>query len=197
MERYGGPEVLSLRTIRVPPPGRGEVRLRQTAIGVNYIDVYCRSGFFRLLRPPAIPGMEAAGVVLDVGPDVALKPGDRVVYACEPVGAYAGVRTMDAELLVPLPADIDEETAAAIFLKGLAAEFLLHRVHAVKAGETILVHAAAGGVGTLLCQWAHALGAEVIGTVSTPEKAEHAPTLRLPSRDRLCARGFRRGGAAG
>ena len=108
------------------------------------------------------------------GRTFALKPGDRVVYACEPVGAYAGIRTMDAELLVPLPADIDDETAAAIFLKGLAAEFLLHRVHAVKAGETILVHAAAGGVGTLLCQWAHALGAEVIGTVSTPEKAEHA-----------------------
>lgn len=172
VSRHGGPEVLVPATVRVPPPGPGEVRLRQTAIGVNYIDVYCRTGFFDLLTPPAVPGMEAAGVVVDVGPGVThLAPGDRVAYACPPVGAYATARTMDAALVLKLPAAIDDETAAAVLLKGLTAEFLLHRVHAVRAGEVVVVHAAAGGVGLLLCQWASALGAAVIGTVSTEEKA--------------------------
>ena len=171
VERYGGPEVLSSTMVRVPPPGPGQVRLRQTVIGVNFIDVYCRTGFFQLLTPPGIPGMEAAAVVVDVGPAVAhLRQGDRVVYACEPVGAYAEFRTMDAALLVPIPDDIDDETAASVFLKGLAAEFLIHRVYPVKAGDTVLVHAAAGGMGLLLCQWARALGARVIGTVSSDEK---------------------------
>ena len=173
--RYGGPEVLSVATVRVMPPGPGEARLRQTAIGVNFIDVYCRTGYLPLLTPPGIPGMEAAAVVVDVGPGVThVRRGDRVVYACEPVGAYAGVRTMDASLLVPLPSDIDDKTAAAVFLKGLAAEFLVHRVHRVRAGETVLVHAAAGGTGLLLCQWASAMGARVIGTVSNREKAARA-----------------------
>ena len=175
VERYGGPEVMSATTVRVMPPGPGEARLRHTAIGVNFIDVYCRTGYLPLLTPPGIPGMEAAAVVIDVGPGVThIRRGDRVAYACEPVGAYAGVRTMDASLLVPLPDDIDDETAAAIFLKGLAAEFLLHRVHPVRAGETVLVHAAAGGTGLLLCQWASALGARVIGTVSSHDKAARA-----------------------
>ena len=161
--------------LAVPPPGPGEVRLRHTAIGVNFIDIYCRTGFFRLLTPPGVPGMEAAGIVTDVGEGVAhLRAGDRIVYACAPVGAYAEVRTIDASLIVPLPDDIDDETAAAIFLKGLSAEFLLHRVHAVRPGEIVLVHAAAGGMGLLLCAWARAIGADVIGTVSTEEKAEHA-----------------------
>lgn|GEM_PF-7282 len=172
VSRHGGPEVLVPATVSVPPPGPGEVRLRQTAIGVNYIDVYCRTGFFDLLQPPAVPGMEAAGVVVDVGPGVThLAPGDRVAYACPPVGAYAAARTMDAALVLKLPAAIDDETAAAVLLKGLTAEFLLHQVHAVRAGEVVVVHAAAGGVGLLLCQWASALGAAVIGTVSTDEKA--------------------------
>lgn len=172
VSRHGGPEVLVPATVRVPPPGPGEVRLRQTAIGVNYIDVYCRTGYFDLLTPPAVPGMEAAGVVVDVGPGVThLTPGDRVAYACPPVGAYAAARTIDAALVVKLPAAIDDETAAAVLLKGLTAEFLLHRVHAVRAGEVVVVHAAAGGVGLMLCQWASALGAAVIGTVSTDEKA--------------------------
>ena len=172
VSRHGGPEVLVPATVSVPPPGPGEVRLRQTAIGVNYIDVYCRTGFFDLLQPPAVPGMEAAGVVVDVGPGVThLAAGDRVAYACPPVGAYAAARTMDAALVLKLPAAIDDETAAAVLLKGLTAEFLLHQVHAVRPGEVVVVHAAAGGVGLLLCQWASALGAAVIGTVSTDEKA--------------------------
>ncbi len=172
---YGGAEVLETRTVAVPPPRAGEVRLRHTAIGVNFIDIYCRTGYFRLLTPPDVLGMEAAGVVVDVGEGVShLRPGDRVVYACEPVGAYSEARTMDAGLLVPIPHDIGDETAAASFLKGLSAEFLLHRVHRVSPDETLLVHAAAGGVGLLLCQWASAIGARVIGTVSTQEKAEYA-----------------------
>jgi NADPH:quinone reductase-like Zn-dependent oxidoreductase/uncharacterized protein YndB with AHSA1/START domain len=172
VERYGGPEVMSSAMVRVPPPGPGEVRLRQAAIGVNFIDVYCRTGFLKLLKPPGVPGMEAAAAVIDVGPGVThLRAGDRVAYACEPVGAYAEYRTMDATLLVPIPDDIDDATAAAIFLKGLAVEFLIHRVHPVKAGDTVLVHAAAGGMGLLFCQWASALGAHVIGTVSSDVKA--------------------------
>ena len=172
VSRHGGPEVLVPATVSVPPPGPGEVRLRQTAIGVNYIDVYCRTGYFDLLTPPAVPGMEAAGIVIDVGAGVThLAPGDRVAYACPPVGAYATARTMDAALVLTLPAAIDDETAAAVLLKGLTAEFLLHTVHAVRPGEVVVVHAAAGGVGLLLCQWASALGAAVIGTVSTEEKA--------------------------
>ncbi len=175
VQRYGGPEELGWQTVSVPPPGPGEVRLRHTAIGVNYIDVYCRSGYFDLLTPPGIPGMEAAGVVLDVGPGVhGILPGDRVAYACPPVGAYAEARTMAADLLAVLPDDIDDETAAAGLLKGVTAEFLLHRVHPVKAGDVVLVHAAAGGVGLLLCQWARALGATVIGTVGNADKARLA-----------------------
>jgi NADPH:quinone reductase-like Zn-dependent oxidoreductase len=175
VERYGGPETMVVRTTQAPPPAAGEARIRHAAIGVNFIDIYCRTGFFNLLRPPGVPGMEAAGTVLDVGEGVThLRAGDRVVYACEPVGAYAEARTMPAALLVPLPSNIDEETAAAIFLKGVSAEFLLHAVHPVRAGETILVHAAAGGMGLLLTQWATALGARVIGTASTEEKARRA-----------------------
>ena len=175
VERYGGPETMIARTLSVPPPGPGEVRLRHTAIGVNFIDIYCRTGFFSLLQPPGTPGMEAAGAVLDVGAGVPhLSAGDRVVYACAPVGAYAEARTMDASLVVPLPPDIPEEIAAAVFLKGLSAEFLVHTVHEVRRGETILVHAAAGGMGLLLTQWASALGARVIGTASTEAKAGRA-----------------------
>jgi NADPH2:quinone reductase len=172
---YGGADRLTWREIAVPPPGPGEVRLRHTAIGVNYIDIYCRTGYFDLLKPPGVLGMEAAGVVLDVGEGVPdLSPGDRVAYACAPVGAYCERRTMDATLLVALPADIDDRLAAAVLLKGMSAEFLLHRVHKVSAGQTILVHAAAGGVGQLLCQWASALGATVIGTAGSREKARIA-----------------------
>ncbi len=172
---HGGPEVLTWQDIDVPPPGPGEVRLRHTAIGVNFIDIYCRTGYFDLLKPPGVPGMEAAGVITDVGAGVSdLSPGDRVAYACPPLGAYAEARCMDARLVVRLPEDIDERTAAAGLLKGMSAEFLLHRVTQVSPGQTVLVHAAAGGVGQLLCQWASALGATVIGTVGSADKARVA-----------------------
>jgi len=175
MDRHGDADELKVREIDVRPPGRGEVRLRQTAIGVNYIDVYVRRGLYPLLKPPGTPGMEAAGAVVDVGADVtALRPGDRVAYACPPVGAYAQYRTMKADQLVALPDAIDNETAAALMLKGMSAEYLLRRVHRVQRGDIVLVHSAAGGVGLLLCQWAKHLGATVIGTVSSDDKARAA-----------------------
>jgi NADPH2:quinone reductase len=175
LDRFGGPEVLRWQRVSAPVPGTGEVRLRHTAIGVNYIDVYLRSGYYPLLEPPGVPGLEGAGVVVDVGPGVnGILAGDRVGYACMPPGAYAEYRTMKADLLVVLPDDIPDETAAAGLLKGMTAEFLLHRVHQLREGDRILVHAAAGGVGQLLCQWARALGATVIGTVGSIEKARIA-----------------------
>jgi NADPH:quinone reductase len=175
VERFGGPEVLHWERLSAPPPGPGEVRLKQSAIGLNYIDVYTRSGYYPLIEPPAVVGMEAAGEVLDVGAQVhGILPGDRVAYACPPPGAYTEYRTMNAELLVVLPEGMSEELAAAVMLKGMTAEFLLHRVHRVKEGDFVLVHAAAGGVGQLLCQWARALGATVIGTVGSIEKARIA-----------------------
>ncbi|WP_227421508.1 SRPBCC family protein [Pacificispira spongiicola] len=173
--RYGDASELTVMPVTAPLPGRGEIRLRQTAIGVNFIDVYCRTGYFKLLTPPGVLGMEAVGTVVDVGPDVShLRSGQRVGYACPPAGSYATVRTMDAALVVPLPEWLDDETAAAGLLKGITAEFLLHRVHAVQPGETVLVFAPAGGVGRMLCQWANRLGATVIGATSTPEKARIA-----------------------
>ena len=173
--RHGGPEVFRPAPVAAPRPGPGEVRIRHTAIGVNFIDVYCRSGYFDLVEPPAAPGLEAAGTVIDVGPGVRhLAAGQRVGYACPPPGAYATVRTMDAALVVPLPERIDDETAAAVLLKGMSAEFLLHRVHRLEAGQTALVFAPAGGVGRLLCQWANHLGARVIGATSSEEKARAA-----------------------
>ena len=172
---FGGAEVLKFETVSVLSPGPGEVRLRQTAVGVNYIDVYIRKGLYRMIDPPAAIGMEAAGVVLDVGDGVAhLIPGDRVAYACPPPGAYATVRTMPADQVVVLPDDVSDETAAAVMLKGMTAEYLLHRTFRVRPGHAVLVHAAAGGVGLLLCQWAKALGAKVIGTVSSDDKARLA-----------------------
>jgi NADPH:quinone reductase-like Zn-dependent oxidoreductase len=172
---FGGPDVLRYEPVAVMAPGPGEVRIRQTAVGVNYIDVYVRTGVYRMIQPPAAIGMEAAGVVLDVGEGVAhLLPGDRVAYACPPPGAYATIRTMSADQVVVLPDDVSDETAAAVMLKGMTAEFLLHRTLRVRPGQAVLVHAAAGGVGLLLCQWAKALGATVIGTVSSEEKARLA-----------------------
>ncbi len=172
---FGGPEVLRYQAVQSASPGPGEVRIRQTAVGVNYIDVYVRKGLYRMIEPPAAIGMEAAGVVLDVGDGVGhLLPGDRVAYACPPPGAYATVRTMSADQLVVLPDHVDDETAAAVMLKGMTAEYLLHRTFRVRPGQAVLVHAAAGGVGLFLCQWAKALGAKVIGTVSSDDKARLA-----------------------
>jgi NADPH:quinone reductase-like Zn-dependent oxidoreductase len=175
IERYGGPEVLRWQRTTAMPPGPGEVRIKHTAIGLNYIDVYTRTGYYPLVQPPGIPGMEAAGIVLDIGPGVhGLMPGDRVAYACAPPGAYVEIRTMKADLVVPLPDDLSDRVAAAVMLKGMSAEFLLHRVAQVREGDTVLVHAAAGGVGQLLCQWARHLGATVIGTVGSVDKAKIA-----------------------
>jgi len=175
LERHGGPETLVWQEVSVPAPGPGEIRLRQTAVGVNFIDIYCRTGYFPFVTPPAPLGMEAAGTLLDVGEGVTgLAPGDRVAYAGPPIGAYAEIRTLPADLVVPLPSTIDDETAAASLLKGMTAEFLLHRCHPVKEGDIVLVHAASGGVGNLLCQWASHLGATVIGTVGSRDKARLA-----------------------
>ena len=175
IDRHGSAGELRAAPTEAPPPGPGQVRLHQTVIGVNFIDVYCRTGYLNLLKPPGVPGLEAAGIVVDVGPEVRhLAPGQRVAYACTPLGAYASVRTMEAVLVIPLPDHIGDELAAAGLLKGVTAEFLLHRVHAVAPGETVLVYAPAGGVGRILCQWANRLGATVIGATSTDEKARVA-----------------------
>jgi NADPH:quinone reductase len=173
VHRAGGPEVLQWEEVEIGEPGPGQVRLRQEAVGLNYIDVYHRTGLYP--QPlPFTPGVEGAGVVESVGEGVkTVKPGDRVAYA-GPIGGYAEQRLIDAERVVKLPDSISSEAAAAMMLQGMTAHMLLRRVYEVKAGDTILVHAAAGGVGLILCQWAKALGATVIGTVSTDEKAELA-----------------------
>ncbi|QNT69610.1 quinone oxidoreductase family protein [Defluviicoccus vanus] len=168
----GGPEEMRWEEVSVPSPGTGQVRLRQTAVGLNFIDVYHRNGLYPLPELPAVLGMEAAAEVIEIGPGVTdLKPGQRVAYASPPVGAYAEERLMPADRLVPLPADIDDRTAAAMMLQGMTAQYLLRRTYPVKPGDAILVHAAAGGVGLILCQWASYLGATVIGTVGSEEKA--------------------------
>ncbi len=169
----GGPEVLSWEEVAVGEPGPGQVRLRQHAVGLNYIDVYHRTGLYP--QPlPFTPGTEGAGVVEDVGDGVTmLRPGDRVAYA-GPIGGYAEARLIDADRLVKLPDEISFELAAAMMLQGMTVRMLLRAVHEVKVGDTILVHAAAGGVGLIMCQWAAAIGATVIGTVSTDEKADLA-----------------------
>ena len=169
----GGPEVLKWEDVEVEEPGPGQVRLRQEAAGLNFIDVYHRTGLYKQ-QLPFTPGVEGAGIIAAVGPDVAnVKIGDRVAYA-GPIGGYAEERLIAADRLVKLPDAIGSEEAAAMMLQGLTAEMLLRRVYPVKSGETILVHAAAGGVGLILCQWAKALGATVIGTVGSDEKADLA-----------------------
>ena len=173
VERTGGPEVLCWGAVEVGEPGLGQVRLRHAAVGLNYIDVYHRTGLYP--QPlPFIPGVEGAGVVEAAGHGVtSVSVGDRVAYA-GPIGSYAEARLIDAAHLVALPAEIDFDTAAAMMLQGLTVDMLVNRVRPLKAGETILVHAAAGGVGLILCQWAKAIGATVIGTVSSDAKAELA-----------------------
>jgi NADPH2:quinone reductase len=169
----GGPEVLTWEDVDVGQPGPGQVRLRQAACGLNYIDVYVRTGLYPVAELPATIGMEAAGVVDAVGDGVELAVGDRVAYPMA-LGAYAEERVIDADKLVRLPDTIDDETAAAMMLKGLTAHYLLFRTYPVQPGDAILVYAAAGGVGLILCQWANLLGATVIGCVGSEEKAELA-----------------------
>lgn len=168
----GGPEVLVWEEVEVGDPGPGMARIRHGAVGLNYIDTYHRRGLYPLEKLPAVLGMEGAGVVDAVGPGVThLEVGERVAYAAPPPGAYGQVRLMSADQLVRLPDAIDDRTAAAMMLKGLTAQYLLRRTHPVRAGETVLVHAAAGGTGLILCQWAKHLGATVIGTVGNRDKA--------------------------
>jgi NADPH2:quinone reductase len=170
----GGPEVMQWVEADPGDPAAGQVQVRNTAIGLNFIDVYHRSGLYPLPMPTGL-GMEAVGIVQAVGEGVeGFRPGDRVASVGPPVGAYAEVRLMPADRCVLLPDAVDDRTAAAAIFKGLTAHYLLFRTHAVRPGDVILVHAAAGGVGTLMTQWAHSLGATVIGTVGTDEKAAMA-----------------------
>ena len=167
----GGPEVLRWEEVGVGEPAPNEARVRHHAVGLNFIDIYHRTGLYPVPLPSGI-GLEAAGVVEAVGSAVTdLKPGDRVAYAGGPIGAYAEVRSMPADRLVKLPDSIDFKTGAAMMLQGMTAQYLLRRTCPVQAGDTILIHAAAGGVGLIVCQWARALGATVIGTVSSDDKA--------------------------
>ncbi|MFC7735420.1 quinone oxidoreductase family protein [Roseomonas sp. GCM10028921] len=171
----GGPEMLVWEEVPLPSPKPGEALVRHSAVGLNFIDIYFRTGLYKAPSLPAVIGMEAAGTIEAVGEGVEdLKPGDRVAYAMGPIGAYAEARTIPAKVLVKLPDDIPSETAAAMMLQGLTAQYLLRRTYKLQAGETILVHAAAGGVGLILCQWAKAIGATVIGTVGNEAKAELA-----------------------
>lgn len=170
-EQVGGPDVLRWQEVKLPAPGAGEARVRHHAVGLNYIDTYHRSGLYPVPLPSGI-GLEAAGVVVDVGDGVTdLAPGDRVAYAGGPLGAYAEERNMPADRLVKLPDAISFDQGAAMMLQGMTAQYLLRRTYRVQAGDTILIHAAAGGVGLIVCQWAKALGATVIGTVGSDEKA--------------------------
>jgi NADPH:quinone reductase len=171
----GPPSVLRYEQYDIATPGPHEVLIRQTAIGLNYIDIQHRTGRYPLPHYPSPIGMEGAGIIEAIGEGVdTFKPGDRVVYSSGPIGAYADLRLMTADRVVPLPAAIPDSVAAGVFTKGITAHYLIFTTFAVKAGDTILVHAAAGGVGLILCQWAKHLGATVIGTVGTEQKAELA-----------------------
>jgi len=168
--KTGGPEVLTLEDIELPPPSRGQVRVRHTAIGVNFIDTYQRSGLYPVALPSGL-GLEAAGIVEALGEGVTtLTVGDRVAYCTGPLGAYAEANNVAADRVVKLPAGVSEEAAAAAMLKGMTAQYLLKRTFPVQRGQTILIHSAAGGVGLIAGQWAKYLGATVIGTVGSDDK---------------------------
>ncbi len=170
IHEHGGPEVMKWEAVEVGDPGAGELRIRHTAIGLNYIDTYHRTGLYKIPLPSVI-GREGAGVVESSGPGVTeFKVGDRVAYASSPIGAYSEARLMPAERVVKVPEGVTDQQAASMMLKGMTAQYLLKRTFPVKQGDTILFHAAAGGVGLILCQWAKHLGATVIGTVGGTEK---------------------------
>ncbi|MCF3946317.1 quinone oxidoreductase family protein [Acidiphilium iwatense] len=172
---HGGPEVLRWEDMPTPEPGPGEALVHHEAVGLNYIDIYFRAGLYKIPHLPAILGLEGAGVVRAVGEGVTeVAVGDRVAYAGGPIGAYATERVIAADRLVKLPDSIDFATGAAMMLQGMTAQYLIRRTYRVQSGETVLVHAAAGGVGLILCQWAKHLGVRVIGVVSTEAKAELA-----------------------
>ncbi len=175
IHQTGGPEVLTWETVELGTPGPGEARIQQSAVGLNYIDVYHRTGLYPVPALPTAIGMEAAGQVESVGEGVNdLRPGDRVAYAAPPVGAYAEARLMPADRLVKLPDGISDLQAAAMMLQGMTVQYLIRRTFRVSKGDTVLFHAAAGGVGLIACQWLKHLGATVIGTVGSDEKAELA-----------------------
>src|SRR6516225_3910070 len=170
----GGPDVLQIENVEAGDPGPGQVRIRHTFIAVNFIDVYHRTGFYPASLPSGL-GSDAVGVVEAIGPGVTeVQVGQRVGYLMGPLGAYADVRVMPAAVLIPLPDEVSDRTAATLMMKGMTAQYLFRQVYPLKGGETILYHAAAGGVGLIACQWAKALGVTMIGTVSTDEKAEIA-----------------------
>jgi len=169
--KNGGPEVMEWESVEVGQPGPGEARVRHTAIGVNYIDTYHRSGLYKLALPSGL-GTEGAGIVEAVGPGVTdVRSGDRVAYSGGPLGAYSEVRVMPADRLVKLPDGVSDKIAATLMLKGLTVQYLFRQTFPLKGGETILFHAAAGGIGLIACQWARALGVTMIGTVGSDEKA--------------------------
>ena len=173
---FGGPEAMKWEEVTIGAPAANEVLLKATAIGLNYIDTYHRSGLYKIPLPSVL-GREGAGVVEAVGISVTdLKVGDRVAYAAAPIGAYAEARLMPADKLIKIPAGVSDSQAASMMLKGMTAQYLIRRIHQVKPGDTILMHAAAGGVGLILCQWARHLGATVIGTVGSDEKTALAKT---------------------
>ncbi|MEM7170114.1 MAG: quinone oxidoreductase [Pseudomonadota bacterium] len=175
IHQTGGPEVLSYEEVEVGSPGPGELRLRQTAVGLNYIDTYHRTGLYPLPSLPMALGLEAAGVVEAIGDGVDhLTEGDRVAYGAGPLGAYASDRLMPANRVIKLPDSISDQTAAAMMLQGMTVEYLIRRTYRVQPGDTVLFHAAAGGVGLVACQWLKALGATIIGTVGSAEKGELA-----------------------
>ena len=174
IHEHGGPEAMRWEEVAVGDPGPGEVRLEQRAVGLNYIDVYHRTGLYPLAALPAVIGMEGAGEVMAVGPDVTeFQVGDRVAYA-SPIGSYAEERLIPADRVVPLPTAIDDRTAAAMMLQGMTVRYLLRETYNVGPSTVMLLHAAAGGIGLIACQWAKALGATIIGTVGSQEKAELA-----------------------
>ncbi len=174
VHKYGGPDVLTYEDVPLPPPATGEVQIRHTAIGLNFVDTYFRSGLYKGPALPFVLGNEGAGVVTAVGDHVNdFHVGDRVAYATF-TGSYCEARNIPAAGLVHLPASIDDRTAAAMMLKGMTAQYLVRKTYEVKPGDTVLIQAAAGGVGLILSQWAHAIGAKVIGTVGSKEKAELA-----------------------
>jgi NADPH2:quinone reductase len=174
LSQTGGTEVLKLETVEVGDPGPGQARVRHSFVAVNFIDIYFRTGRYPMPLPNGL-GSDAVGVVEAVGPGVTdIKAGDRVGYLLGPQGAYSDVRVMPADVLIPLPEGVSDRTASALMMKGLTAQYLFRQVYPLTGGETILYHAAAGGVGLVACQWAKALGVTMIGTVSTDEKAEVA-----------------------
>ena len=174
IKKNGGPEVLDIEEITLRKPVKDEVLIEHAAIGLNYIDIYHRSGLYPLMMPSGL-GMEASGIIKEVGPDVSnFSVGDRVAYAALPLGSYSSHRIYKTKNLVKVPKEIDLNIAAAIMTKGLTTYYLLHKTYPVSSGETILFHAAAGGVGQIFCQWAKSLGCKVIGTVGSEEKVEIA-----------------------